>query len=242
MKIRKVCLDLDDTVIPNTYKYHKPTWECGMIVEAALGLKSMYPPALLNYHAALDKAMVDEIDPDTGRKFGFSQERFPKGWIRAYEQLAAKAGAAIDPKVSERLYRTACQFREGPFDMFPGGHDALSEIRDMVEELHLITAGDERLQWKKIDECGARDLFSKIHVTPMKKKEILAQISGERPDACLMAGDSKKSDIVPAVELGIHAVWIPSQTWDFADADVDPSKYHQLPSITELPDLIRRIG
>ena len=242
MKIRKVCLDLDDTVIPNTHKYHRPIWECGMLIDEALGLKSVYPPDLLKIHLKVDMDMTGETNPATGQPYGFSQDRFPKSWIRVYEMLAEKAGVPADPDVSRRLYELACSFREGPFRMFDGAEDALADIRGMVDEMHLITAGDERLQWKKIDECGARRVFDTIHVTPMKKKDILSQIAGDRRDECLMAGDSKKSDIAPAVELGLHAVWIPSQTWSFADAEVDETKFHRIDSITELPDLIRRIG
>ena len=242
MKIRKICFDLDDTLIPNTYKYHGPTWKCGMLIDETLGHKSMYPPDLLKFQLEIDMGMVKEINPATGEPYGFNPSRFPTGWVKTYELLAARAGLPVDPEICKRLHAMASEFRQGPFRLYRGADAALSRLKDMVDEMHLITAGDQELQQQKIDECGAAEWFDTVRITPMKKKDILAEIAAGRPDECMMVGDSKKSDIVPAVELGLHAVWIPSQTWSFADADVDASKYHQLKDITELPDLIRRLG
>jgi FMN phosphatase YigB (HAD superfamily) len=43
----------------------------------------------------------------------------------------------------------------------------------------------------------------------------------------MMVGDSKRSDIAPAIELGITAVHIPGDTWPFAQAELDRRAYHE---------------
>ncbi len=233
MKIRKICLDLDDTLIPNTYKYHGPILRCAMIVVRALGHRSVYPPELLKIQMEIDLGLVNEK--------GFSTDRFPLSWVLTYERLAGLAGVPIDPKVVERLRSVASEFQRGPFRMFPGAKRALRRLAKEGRELHVITAGDETLQWRKIDEAGIASYVDSVHVTPMKKKDILASIVKDRPQEGAMVGDSKKSDILPAIELGMAAIWLPSETWSFVNADIDETKYHRIKAVTELPDLIRKL-
>lgn len=233
MKIRDVCFDLDDTLIPNTYKYHAPILKCAMIVVRTLGHKSKYPPDLLQLQLGIDQELVAEK--------GFSTDRFPMSWVLTYERLAALAGMPVDPKVVERLRRTASEFQRGPFRMFPGAKRMLRRLSKDGRRLHVITAGDEALQRRKIAEAGIADYVDTVHVTPMKKKDILASIVRDRPAEGVMVGDSKKSDILPAIELGMTAVWLPSETWSFVNADIDETKYHRIAAVTELPGLLRKI-
>jgi putative hydrolase of the HAD superfamily len=230
---RKIVFDLDDTLIPNTWKYHGPTWECGRIIADALGWKSPLPVDVLKLQM--------EIDLELTKQMGFVTYRFPLSWVRTYEELCRRAEVASRMTVIMTLKEVASDFAEPPFAVFEGATDALSRLKRSGHELHLVTAGDEDLQRRKIKETDLARWFDSVHVTPMKKGEILAKIAGRRPKNCVMVGDSKKSDIMPALELGITAVWIPSQTWSFADADVDASKYHKVKSISEVPALIEKL-
>lgn len=234
MRIRKICLDLDDTLIPNTYKYHEPIWRCGMIITRALGHLSVYPPELLKIHNEIDQGLVNEK--------GFSADRFPLSWVLTYERVAAVAGIDPDPAVAERLRRTAEKFKQGPFRLFRGAKRMLKTLSAQGRELHVVTAGDEALQRRKIEEAGIAPLVDGVHVTPMKKRDILASIVGDRPEEGMMVGDSKKSDILPAIELGMTAVWLPSQTWTFVNADIDETKYHRIERIGDLPALLEKLG
>ena len=233
MKTLQICFDLDDTLIPNTFTYNVPKWRCGLIISAALGHKCPPPADLLKLHLETDLQFV--------AKYGLGVDRFPASWVQTYELLCRRAGSRVDQAVARRLTRAALGFTRGPFRTFPGAKRLLSSLRRDGHALHLVTAGDDRLQAKKILRAGIRPLFDSIAITPMKKGDILAAIIKDRPDLGVMVGDSKKSDIAPAVELGMHAIWMPSQTWAFANAEIDPSKYHEIASLKEWPDLIRRL-
>ena len=91
-----VCLDLDDTLIPNSYRYNSAIWECGLIISRALEHRSPYATDLMKLHYETDKAMVAE--------FGFSARRFPISWVRLYETLCERVKVAPDPHVRSRLY------------------------------------------------------------------------------------------------------------------------------------------
>jgi FMN phosphatase YigB (HAD superfamily) len=229
-----ICYDLDDTLHPNSCKYNEPIWQCGLIISRALGYRSMYPVEALKLHYEIDSSMVKE--------FGFKVTRFPESWVKAYETIAEKAGVPARKDVAEKLRRTAARFAQGPFRPFPGTKAALRRVRKKFPKAkqYLVTAGDDELQWRKIRELGFVSLFDGIEVTGVEKKQVLRAIVGDRAEAGVMVGDSKKSDIVPALELGMTAIWVPSQTWNFANAEVEPS--HTIASIRDLPGLLERLA
>jgi len=60
-----------------------------------------------------------------------------------------------------------------------------------------------------------------------------------------MVGNSLRSDILPVLELGGHAVYIPADTtWVHEIVEAPPvgqAGFYQLKHIGELPDLLERI-
>lgn len=226
-------LDLDDTCIPNSFRYNDATWKCGLIISQALGHRSPYAADVMKLHYEVDTAAV--------KQYGFSAERFPTTWVRVYDVLCERAGLAPDPAVQKSLYGTAAKFREGPFAPFDGVPEALDELRAEGATLRLITAGDEKLQALKIDSSGLERHFDSVHITPVDKFPTMEELVTAHRGPAAMIGDSKKSDIAPAKKLGILGIRIRSQTWAFAnDASVEPD--HEIPHLRDLPPLLRSIA
>lgn len=232
-RIKKVCLDLDDTLIPNSFRYSEPTWKCGLIITQALGINGPYANELMKVQLETDRALVE--------KHGFAAMRFPQSWVLTYEEFCRRSDVTPDPKVVQKLLRTAERFKFGPFRTFEGVTDTLEHLGAKYE-LHLVTAGDLRLQQRKIEQCGVGPLFHEQHIVEKDKRAVLEAVAGDEPSCCVMVGDSKRSDITPAIELGMHAVWIPSNTWDYAHADVDESAYRTIRSVTQLPAVLDELS
>lgn len=227
-----ICFDLDDTLIANTYKYHAPMCKCALIITEALGKKSIYTPDLMDMRVKLDAELVE--------KHGFALERFPESWTMTYERLCERAGLPVDPETSSRLRAEAMRFAEGPWDPFEGAVEVLDALRGEGRKLCLVTAGDPKLQRRKIEESGLEPQFDEVCITLRRKTEFLYIQRGEDAARTMMVGDSKRSDIIPAVELGLTAVHVESQTWHYAHADVE-GDYHRIASVRELPALIARL-
>ncbi len=230
---RIVCLDLDDTLIPNTCLYHGPTWKCGLIISKALGHKSPYPLEVLRLQYETDAGLV--------KTHGYGVDRYPKSWLRTYEILAERARVPVERSVAKRLLATAARFKSGPYVPFDGAKDALGELQHASHMLHLVTAGDKRLQQRKIDRCGLKSLFDSTHIVKIDKKPVLAKLVADEPHRGIMVGDSTRSDILPAIELGMTGILVKSETWPYAKIDLDPKRYHVVDDITQVPALIRKL-
>ena len=81
----------------------------------------------------------------------------------------------------------------------------------------MFTKGEPAEQNRKIDLSGLRPLFAHCEVVKEKNKgayEELARVRGFDLERTWMIGNSPKSDINPALEAGLRAVFVPHQrTW-----------------------------
>jgi putative hydrolase of the HAD superfamily len=92
------------------------------------------------------------------------------------------------------------------------------------------------------------DYFTVVEIVsgkgPETYRRLLARYELD-PHAFLMVGNSLRSDILPVLEIGGQAVYIPcEQTWvhEVVDApDVDLDGYHQLAHLGELPSLLEAL-
>ena len=232
-KILKVCLDLDDTLMPTNYRYDEATWRCGLIIAKALGPRAPRPESVIG--------LQKEIDEKLFKTFAFKVERFPRSWMDTYAVLAEKAKEAADPQVSKRLFNTAGHFKYGPFGAFHGSKKVLRKLCRAGYVLHLITAGEDFLQRRKVEQSGIARYFEpeNIHVSVGDKRVEMRAIIGDLPQTAVMVGDSKRNDIRPANELGMISVWLPSETRSREDPRIVPA--HEIGTIDELPALLEKL-
>lgn len=116
-------------------------------------------------------------------------------------------------------------------------------------ELMLITKGDLFEQEAKIARSGLRDRFQYVEIVSDKTPETYATLLTRydiAPSGFLMVGNSMRSDILPVLDLGGQAVYIPYHaTWAHEHAESPPSGsagFHELEHIGLLPALIKRLS
>ena len=120
-------------------------------------------------------------------------------------------------------------------------------IPQLAEDHHLmvITKGDLLDQETKIVRSGLGKYFKYIEVVSQKTRfsyeQVLKRYSID-PKRFLMVGNSLRSDILPILELGGNAVYIPYEiTWLHEVADPPPPGqpgYYQLEHVGQLPALL----
>jgi putative hydrolase of the HAD superfamily len=108
--------------------------------------------------------------------------------------------------------------------------------------LVLITKGDLVHQTRKVEMSGIAHHFEAVEVVLEKDPETYARILrqvGVAPERFCMVGNSVRSDILPVLALGGHAVHIPYPLlWEHEHVDHDED-LDELGSIIELPAALR---
>jgi putative hydrolase of the HAD superfamily len=128
-----------------------------------------------------------------------------------------------------------------PVRLLPDVPEVLADVgRD--HRLVLITKGDLVHQTRKVTTSGLAHHFELVEVVLEKDLDtyarILARLGVEPPRFC-MVGNSVRSDILPVLSLGGHAVHIPYPLlWEHEHVDHDED-VDELASIKALPARLR---
>ncbi|MBI3423428.1 MAG: HAD family hydrolase [Acidobacteria bacterium] len=128
-----------------------------------------------------------------------------------------------------------------PIELLDGVRETIEQLADQ-HELMVITKGDLFDQEAKLARSGLGDYFRHIEIVPDKTAAIYAAITKRHrldPQRFLMVGNSLKSDVLPVLALGGHAVYIPYQTtWaheQVPEAELADKHFHELAHIGALP-------
>jgi putative hydrolase of the HAD superfamily len=129
-------------------------------------------------------------------------------------------------------------------EILPGVKETLEQL-SKKHVLIVATKGDLLDQERKLLNSGLLDYFHHIEVMSDKKVSNYNRLLKHldiKPDQFLMIGNSLKSDILPVVELGCQAIYIPFHTtWEYekvSDKDLPVGKYVEIKNISELLKLI----
>ncbi len=103
----------------------------------------------------------------------------------------------------------------------------------------LITKGDLVHQTRKVTTSGIEHHFTDIEIVlekdPGTYAKILQRLDVE-PDRFLMIGNSVRSDVLPVLALGGHAIHVPYHiTWEHERVDDHGEDVVELASIADVP-------
>lgn len=193
--------DADDTL-----------WENNIYFEAAF---AEFVAFLDHSHlSALEvRAVLDEIEIVNAKLHGYGSKNFGRNLQQAYQHLAER-------HIHEEDLRTVMSFAERilaqPIELLDGVAETLEELAGR-HELTLFTKGDPEEQRLKVDRSGLARYFGHCEIVKEKHapayRELLER-RGSNPEQTWMIGNSPKSDINPALECGMNAVFVPhARTW-----------------------------
>jgi putative hydrolase of the HAD superfamily len=114
--------------------------------------------------------------------------------------------------------------------------------------LMIITKGDLFDQETKVARSGLGSRFRHVEIVSDKTRESYAALLARlnvAPERFLMVGNSLRSDILPVVELGGHAVYVPYHiTWAHEvvpEHEQPQGGYVQIEHLGELVEVVARI-
>ena len=134
-----------------------------------------------------------------------------------------------------------------PVEPLPGVEEALGALAQHYA-LVLITKGDLLHQEQKLAASGLGELFKGVEIVSEKDAATYERVfarHGGGPATAAMAGNSLRSDVLPALKAGAYAAHIPYHlTWahEAADPPTGHPRFAELASIRDLPAWIDGLG
>lgn len=168
-------------------------------------------------HSSLDaaqiRAVLDEIELANSRVHGYGSLNFGRNLQQCYARLAERE---IRPGDLETVKGFALRILEQPLVLIEGVEETLADL-SARHDLTLFTKGHPDEQRMKIDRSGLGRCFQHTAIVKEKDRasyEALARERGLDPARTWMIGNSPRSDINPALEAGLNAVFVPhARTW-----------------------------
>lgn len=175
--------------------------------------------------------------------YGFGVKAFTLSMIEAALKVS---GNNIEPEIIGKILELGKQILNKPVELLDGVENVLENLKEKYK-LILATKGDILDQERKLEKSGLSRYFHHIEIMSDKNidnYEKLIKHLDCKPENILMIGNSLKSDIIPVLNIGGYAAFIPyHSTWaheKLEDKIVNP-RLIRIEKITEiLPYLIKQ--
>jgi putative hydrolase of the HAD superfamily len=201
-------IDADDTLWENNIYFERAFDEfCEFLAHSCMP-------------AADVRAVLDEIETVNSKIHGYGTENFARNLAECYSKLAEREVRAED---LPRVMNFAMRIVHHPMELINGVEETL-EYLSPRHDLTLFTKGDPEEQKLKLDRSGLAIYFGHTAIVKEKNAASYSALIQERrlnPERTWMIGNSPKSDINPALEAGINAVFVPHEhTWRLEHEEV----------------------
>jgi putative hydrolase of the HAD superfamily len=198
---QNLLIDADDTL-----------WENNIYFERAITAFISF----LNHHQYTPdevRQVLYDVERENIRQHGYGMHSFASALVICFEKLSVEP---VTPELHERIRSIAYQIAEHPMEFLPDVPETLADLAQR-HRLFMVTKGNITEQLGKVERSGLKDYFTAIEVVAEKDAAIYRSIVekyGLVRDLTWMIGNSPKSDINPALEAGLHAVFVPhDNTW-----------------------------
>lgn len=169
--------------------------------------------------------------------FGYGVKSFA---ISMVEAAITISNGTVTTGVISQLVEMARDQLEESVHLLPHVPEVLAKV-GAAYKLVLITKGDLVHQTHKITTSGLSHHFDHLEIVLEKDVETydgLLRRFGVEPSRFLMVGNSVRSDILPVMALGAHAVHVPYHLlWELEHIEHD-ELFTELESLAQLPALL----
>jgi putative hydrolase of the HAD superfamily len=201
-------IDADDTLWENNIYFERAFQEfC-----AFLDHSTLTPPEI--------RAALDEIEMVNIRTHGYGAANFGRNMAQCYLKLAERPVRDGD---TEHITGIARRINDHPLEIIAGVPETLDYL-SRRHDLILLTKGDREEQSAKIGKSGLGVFFRETVIVREKDPEAYRGVVLEHElagEVAWMVGNSPKSDINPALEAGIGAVYVPhARTWHLEHEEI----------------------
>jgi putative hydrolase of the HAD superfamily len=225
---QNLLIDADDTL-----------WENNIYFERAITDFISF----LNHHRYTPdevRHVLYDVERENIQQHGYGMQSFANALVICFERLSLEQ---VTAELHETIRGIAYQIAEHPMEFLPEVPETLADLSQR-HRLFLVTKGNVTEQLGKVERSGLKEYFTAIEVVAEKDAAAYCAVVekfGLVRDRTWMIGNSPKSDINPALEAGLHAVFVPhNNTWmlerDELRSHADDGHLLQVESFGQLRD------
>ena len=178
------------------------------------------------------------IEINNLKRYGYGIKSFTLSMIETYQSITQSLGR---PKDITEILNIGKSMLDKPVELLPEVKNTLQKLID--HRLVLATKGDLVDQERKLKKSGLEKYFHHIEIMTEKDangyQKLIKHLDIE-PREFLMVGNSLRSDVLPVLEIGGHAIHIPFHTtWihEEVNDNIEHKNFHQLKSFSKLNSL-----
>jgi putative hydrolase of the HAD superfamily len=167
-----------------------------------------------------------------------------KAYILSMIEAAMKiSNNTIPVEIIEKIIAYGKELLEKPIVLLDGVEETLDALHGKYK-LVVATKGDLLDQRRKLHNSGLGKYFHHIEVMSDKQEKDYSDLIKRleiQPEEFFMIGNSLKSDILPVLSIGGHAVHIPFHTtWAHERIDFE-IKYDNFCSVEKITDVLKLV-
>jgi putative hydrolase of the HAD superfamily len=208
-------IDADDTL-----------WENNIYFERAIARFISF----LNHHefsAEQVRGVLNDVERECIVKHGYGLHSFAHALVATFERLSAKP---VTPELHAQITNFAHSIADHPVELLPEVPETLRYLSER-HRLILMTKGAIAEQTGKVERSGLKEHFAAVEIVAEKDPAAYGHVVEKHKlerDSTWMVGNSPKSDINPALAVGLHAVFVPhGDTWILEHEEINPAPPRQ---------------
>jgi len=209
MARQTLLIDADDTLWENNVFFQKT------IDNFVSGLEH------LGYTRDYVRHILNETERRNIRQHGYGVRSFGRSLEETYLKLA---GHSVRNEVFQQIEAMVRELETTPPHLLDGVPETLAYL-SRRHRLILLTKGEPAEQAAKVERSGLQSYFEAIEIVMEKEPETYGRIVEQFKIVKAhgwMVGNSPRSDINPALQSGLNAVFIPhSATWELEKAELE---------------------
>ena len=209
MARQTLLIDADDTL-----------WENNIFFERAI---DHFVSRLehLGYTPDYIRHILNETERRNIRQHGYGVKSFRRSLEETYLKLA---GSSARREILKEIEQVALELESTPPHILDGVPETLAYLAKR-HRLILFTKGEQAEQAGKVERSGLHPYFEAIEIVIEKDagtyERMIEQFKIVKSNGW-MVGNSPRSDINPALQAGLNAVFIPySATWELEKTEVE---------------------
>ena len=173
--------------------------------------------------------------------YGFGIKAFTLSMIETALELT---NHEISGKGIEQILAIGKNLLQKRVELLPNVISVLEQLKGKYK-LVVATKGDLKDQHRKLHDSGIGAFFHHIEVmsdkTELDYQKMLGRLDCQ-PEDFLMIGNSLKSDVLPILNIGGHAIHIPYHTtWEYEkiDFEIEHKNFNTITNLSELFDILK---